>query len=149
MNPFAAPGSLGTMSVRTWWIAVTISILTVSACQNTPEPESFPRADNWHDIMEHVIEPGFDELLEAAGSAGMNHDALADRAESLARHMALGYGEHDQSNIASFAMFAREAEQWFLEIARAARARDEARFTDLVIEGQAQHCDRCHDAAGE
>ncbi|MCA8943263.1 MAG: hypothetical protein KDB80_11940 [Planctomycetes bacterium] len=136
------------MSPRILVLALAAATFVTSACQNTKPRTGFPLADSWHDIMEDVIDPRFTRMVDATEQKAdaIDFERLAVDAETCAEHIALGYGVHDKSNVDGFAVWSHEAEQWFREIAAAARNRDLATFTTLVIDGERLHCDRCHDA---
>ncbi len=114
-----------------------------------PTNETFPAFTTWTDIMEKVIGPSFDEVLIVEASKppeDMNLNKIAATTERAARYMALGHGIHEDSAIASFGSIAKDCEQWLLEIEANAKRGDSKTVQGLILRGEKQHCDRCHEA---
>lgn len=137
---------LATTVVLLVWLALG------SACATSRQVDDFvPEADDWPQIMEDVIGPIYsDQLVQQASRTDGEPDfALVEReATRAARHMALGHGLYAQPDAPRFGEYARQAEQWFLDVARAARERRTESMRTLILDGEIEHCDRCHAAFG-
>jgi hypothetical protein len=108
-----------------------------------------PEAARWKDIMEDVIGPVYDDYLvrEAERSDGpMDLPTIATQALRAADHMELGHGIHEWKVVPRFGTYARESEAWLRSIAAAARAGQAEQVRGLILDGQLEHCDRCHAA---
>ncbi|MDA0375116.1 MAG: hypothetical protein O2865_15140 [Planctomycetota bacterium] len=103
----------------------------------------------WEDLMEDVIGPVYDDVLvpEAESDrAPMQFDRIAAEATRAADAMALGHGRLDWPEVPRFAALAGESEAWLRDIARLARAQDAAATRRTILDGELDHCDRCHAA---
>lgn len=110
-----------------------------------------PRYPTWVEIMENIMDPNYHDIIRVEakkGEGSMNLPAIADAAEECADYIALGYGIHRHQEIDDFAEIAGLTEAWLREIAAAARRGEQAGLPQLIIEGEAKYCNRCHDAAG-
>lgn len=75
-------------------------------------------------------------------------DAAAAAAERAAAAVRLGYGPLEARGTADFALHARAAESWLLQIALEARQRHGELAAERYRSGRELHCSRCHDACG-
>lgn len=131
--------------------ALALWIALGSSCRTTDDTTDASAFDTWHDGMEHLIGPTYDELLlpEATREPGaMDFRRIERGARRAAAFMALGHGRFEQRDVVDFARYAREAEAWLNDIAEHAARRDGVRVQELIRDGAVRHCDRCHDASG-
>lgn len=137
---------IATTAILLVWLALG------GACATSGQTDDFvPEADDWQHIMEDVIGPIYSDQLvpQASGTDGEPDFALVEReATRAARHMALGHGRYQEPDAPRFGEYARQAEQWFLDVARAARERRAESMRTLILDGEIEHCDRCHAAFG-
>jgi hypothetical protein len=133
-----------------------VGLLLWIACTSSPQPASgsaaadAEAAERWHDLMETVIGPGYDDVLavEAEKSAAeMDFARVRATAREMAEQIALGYGPLELRDIPDFATHARRTEAWLLDVAEAAQAQRGEEMRTLVLDGQLRHCEACHDAA--
>lgn len=133
------------------WLGAGTACATATRDDPAGEPGGFvPESDSWEGIMEDVIGPIYDDYLwrEAERSDGpMDFATIAAQAERAADHVALGHGVHERTDVPRFAQYARETEAWFRRIAAEATEGDAEQVRKLILEGQLDHCDRCHTAA--
>lgn len=112
-------------------------------------PRGGDARSEWEGLMEDVIGPVYDDVLvpEAERDQGpMQFDRIAAEATRAADAMALGHGRLDWPEVPRFAALAGESEAWLREIARLARAGDAATTRRTILDGELDHCDRCHAA---
>lgn len=99
--------------------------------------------------MEDVIGPIYDDVLvpqaERAGSIEL--DVIAVEATRAADSMALGHGRLEWREVPRFAALAAESEAWLRGIAASARAGDVDATRRSILDGELDHCDRCHAAS--
>lgn len=123
---------------------------TASTEDVTPPAEALP--DNWHDVMEEVVGYGFDEVLALEADKSpedMDLPAVQSTASHMARAMALGYAALELEDVPDFGKLARRSEDWLQRIADAAGRGDGATARSLILDGQFENCEDCHDAADE
>lgn len=144
------------MTIRLPLLAAALAVVAATSCAvaDASPPgtrEGFtPEADSWHDIMEDVIGPIYDDYLvrEAEDDERtMNLPGIAEQATRAANHMALGHGVHELNDVPRYADYAREAEAWLRDIAEAAAAGNAERTREMILSGELEHCERCHTAA--
>ena len=77
----------------------------------------------------------------------MDLAAIETTARKMAAAVAQGYGRLEDPRVPDFAGLARRAEAWLVDVADTARAGRARELKTKIIEGEAVHCERCHDAS--
>ena len=142
---------------RPSYVASTLALWLVWLCWlscTTPDVDyvAAPTAHDWHELMEEVIGPGFDDILVHESDRGpedMDYELIERTANNMANGMAMGHAELEQKDIPEFATMARRTETWLREIVDQASAHEGMAVQQLVAKGEADYCAKCHDAASE
>jgi hypothetical protein len=142
--------TLTAMLRRAPWLPVLAACLACLGTSCATGGRGSPDAHTeWEEAMEDVVGPIYDDVLvpEAERSVGaMQLDVVAMQASRAADVMALGHGRLEWRHVPRFATFAAESEAWLRGIADTARAGDESATRRAILDGELDHCDRCHAA---
>jgi hypothetical protein len=135
---------------RTSWVPVLAAGLAWGAASCATGTGGTPDVHAaWESAMEDVVGPVYDDILvpEAERADGsMRFDIVAAEADRAADVMALGHGRLAWLDVPRFATLAAESEAWLRGIAASARAGDAATTRRAILDGELDHCDRCHAA---
>lgn len=128
--------------------AFAVCLVTLgSSCGSGPRTGD--ARSEWENLMEDVIGPVYDAVLVPEAEGGrrpMQFDRIASEATRAADAMALGHGRLDWPEVPRFAALAKESEAWLRDIAELARSGDAAKTRRAILDGELDHCDRCHAA---